>query len=172
MILKERENNIRIIEPIRLGKSAFFTYSDFSLYIVFDDNMLINVNDANNNYQLIASVSFKKLIEEWIKYADNPFYYNYVDNKKVYFVPQEVWQDGWWRRGFVVTENEPLNYATNLPQDFVELYRYKNDWFEYKPVVYSVAVSLKFVLSSDKNRWNVNKMTPEEIENEVINSRR
>ena len=148
-----------ITSAIGVGISLNPVFKDLNPQITFNGQTVEIQNNKNSSEHI--TISLGDLLSEWTSYAVNKCS-NHL-GKKYCLVPQSFW-DGAFHYGFIATMNTPLYYTTNLPQDFVELYKKESGNISYKPIAYSLANRLAFVLSQDqKNIWQVRPMTSEEI---------
>lgn len=144
---------------LRVGPSKNYVGGTLDVRMEFNGQTVEILNYKNTSERV--TIQYSDLLAKWTAYASNNCS-NYL-SKKYCIVPQYLW-DGAHHYGFVVTANTPLYYTTNLPQDFVELYKEEAGNTNYKPIGYSLALRLAFVLSPDqKNIWEIRPMTPEEI---------
>ena len=158
--------------PVLIDKEKKFTFGNnetkISIKVKFHGNDIEIVKTDDLNQKIL--ISYQDIFNEWLEFAEK---YKYSILDKIYFfVPQKIWFDDSFRNGFVISTNNPLYYTTGLPQDFVELYKtaeFPAD-YEYKPVGYSLATKLAFVLSdTQEDIWQIREMTAEEIGEEMLN---
>jgi hypothetical protein len=130
-----------------------------NIRVSFTGKTVVIRNNKNTAEQ--TTLRYPDLLEEWTKFASS--YCSTYIGKRHCLVPQNLW-DGAHRYGFVLTEGSPLYYTTNLPQDFVELYKKEDGNTTFKPAAYSLAARLAFILSpTQKKTWEVRQMTAEEV---------
>jgi len=131
----------------------------------------ISVNIEIKNQQVTISnpaqpgekilVPYGEMVSQWSNFASR--YALLVSGKRYYAIPQTIWGNNTYYSGFVVTEDAPLFYTTNLPQDYVEVFRKKDGETTYAPKAYSLPLHLTFELSTtQKNTWEVHAMTEAE----------
>ena len=168
------ENSNVICSYLARGASANRNWTNaigpISITISFNGQAVTISNSANPTEQI--TVSYSELLAQWTGFASRNA--RTIFGTKYYVVPQSLWVGG-HRNGFVVTTNSPLYYTTGLPQDFIELYKQENSTVNpnYKPVAYSLALRLAFVLLPDqKNTWEIRPMTPEEVGEAILEGAR
>lgn len=144
---------------LRVGPSKNYIGGSLDVRIEFNGQTVDILNYKNTAERV--KIPYADLLAKWTAYASRNCS-NHL-GKKYCLVPQYLW-DGARRYGFVATANTPLYYTTNLPQDYVELYKEEAGTINYKPIAYSLALRLAFVLSPDqRDIWEIRVMTPEEI---------
>lgn len=123
-------------------------------------NQQVKISDSVRPTEQIA-IPFSDMLAQWTDFAAR--YSLVVSGKKYYVVPQTLWGNNTYYRGFVVTEGAPLFYTTNFPQDYVEVSREKDGQISYTPRAYSLPLQLTFELSTtQKNTWEIREMTEAE----------
>jgi hypothetical protein len=111
-----------------------------------------------------VSIPYSELVSKWSEHASA--YCSWYAGKKYCLVPQTFWDGSYHQSGFVLSEGGPLYSTTSLPQDYVGLFREEPSSFtpSYRPIVYSLALRLAFVLSpNQKNVWEIRQMTTAEV---------
>ena len=135
---------------------------DSHLITKFDGNY-VTISNFKNPSEM-AFVYLSDLREKW-KIGASRYCSKHL-NKKYCLVPQNLWNDSREHQsGFVITENTPLYYTTSMPQDYVDLFKQRPpDYaFNFKPIAYSLALRLTFVLSDPVMQvWQIRQMTAEE----------
>lgn len=123
----------------------------------------VAVTDSYNTAQSV-SIPYSELVAKWNEHASA--FCSWHLGKKYCLVPQNFWDGSYHQSGFVLAEGSPLSAVTAFPQDYVALFREEPDTFtpSYRPIVYSLALRLAFVLSpNQKNVWEIRQMTAAEI---------
>lgn len=145
---------------LRSGSSANCIGGSLNIHLEFN-KQTVYINDNYTSEQ--ATIKYSDLLAKWASFASGTC----ADHlgKKYCLISQYLWDGFFWRYGFVATTGTPLYYTTNLPQDFVELYKDKPGNSNYKPVAYSLALRLAFVLSpfSTPTQWEIREMTSVEV---------
>jgi hypothetical protein len=121
-------------------------------------------NKVDGSSSEVAYFSYADMLNAWKKHAEK-FAVNY-NGKKLYVIPQGYVHDD--ARGipfgFILSEGNPLYYATGLPLDYVELLR-AQPWdgtVSYKPVGYSIPLGIALE-KRPGNGWGIRDITSEEI---------
>jgi len=126
--------------------------------------------DEEGNYTSLDSVEIKYLYSNWagLNKQDRVA----VFDKSFFMVPQASMDEDLWGYGYVLSEKFPVQPATGLPQDYVELFRENADGFmDFKPKAYSLALGLVFELqevNDGAGAWDVRPMLEAEMQ-EAIN---
>ncbi|HAH31129.1 MAG TPA: hypothetical protein DCL44_02325 [Elusimicrobia bacterium] len=151
-----------------VGQNMKSVFGDLEVQVIFNGQTVEIQNNKNTSEQ--ATIQYSDLVASWTSYASGNCSTHL--GTKYCLVPQYLW-NGVHRFGFVATTNTPLYYTTNLPQDFIELYKQEPSNINYKPIAYSLALRLAFILSPDqKNSWQIRPMTSEEVGEAMLNRAR
>lgn len=142
-----------------LGTDEGLVIKKFSSYLD-----MIYVNKTTGEEELVLSVKLSELAKNWA--ADAERYALKYNGRKIYAVPQVLpeYSETGNPFGFVVSEGSPLYHTTGLPLDFVEVYRYNfdTDLTLYKPVAYSIPMSIAFEKKDDGD-WDIRDINSQEL---------
>lgn len=149
---------------LRAGSEKNFQGGTLDVWIKFSGKTVEIRNNKNVAEQ--TAFQFSDLLAKWTTFA-SPYCSTYFDAKYC-LVPQRLW-DGMNHYGYVTSTSFPLYHTTNLPQDYVELYKEENGNTNFKPIAYSLPIRFAFVLSPDqKYLWGLRTMTAAEVGDAMI----
>lgn len=136
------------------GKSAI--YAKYS-------NGILSLSERSGS--IIASYRYENLLSAWEQFGKN--FTRYYGPNPQYFIPQVYWDNSkGWNYGYVVSEYAPLYPNSKLPLDFVELYRYLNSSYEFKPIAYSIPLGLSFTYLGNQGKewtWTVKELNEADL---------
>lgn len=154
---------------VRVGQSRTFIGEKLKISLEFNKPTITIRNNLLSQEQ--KTIQYSELLQQWTELASRTC----LDRlgRKICLFSQTIWDGTAWRYGFVATEGTPLYYTTNLPQEFVELYKSENGERIYKPIAYSPALLLAFmyVPRPVNGEWNIRKMTDEELGEVIVGDR-
>jgi len=160
-VIKLEDSSEKLIYSyLRVGPGRNYTGGSLNISVEFNKQTVHIRNNKNPSEQ--ATIQYSDLLAKWASFASD-LCSDYL-GKKYCFFSQSLFWDGVWRYGFVATTDTPLYYTTNLPQDFIELFKKEKGDTSLKPIAYSLALRLAFVLDPRQEyAWKIREMTSEEI---------
>jgi len=149
---------------LRAGSEKNCKGGTLDIWIKFSGKTVEIRNNKNVSEQ--AAFQFSDLLAKWTTFASS--YCSTYFDAKYCLVPQRLW-DGMNHYGYVTSTSFPLYHTTNLPQDYVELYKEENGNTNFKPIAHSLPIRFAFVLSPDqKYLWGLRTMTAAEVGDAMI----
>lgn len=151
---------------ILAGAGKNYQSGTLNVWIEFNGNFLEIKN--NNNPSESVSFSYFDLLANWEAFAFS--YCSDFLGERHCIVPQRIWNGYYNQYGFVATKGSPLYHTTNLPQDFIELFKQEAQNISFKSIAYSLPLRAAFVPSpNQKYVWQVRPMTASEIGETMVN---
>lgn len=149
---------------LRAGSEKNCQGGTLDVWIKFSGKTVEIRNNKNVSEQ--TTFQFSDLLAKWTTFASS--YCSTYFDAKYCLVPQRLW-DGMNHYGYVTSTSFPLYHTTNLPQDYVELYKEENGNTHFKPIAHSLPIRFAFVLSPDqKYLWGLRTMTAAEVGDAMI----
>jgi len=153
---------------VRVGERRTFVGEKLDVGLEFNKPTIIIRNHLNPTEQ--KTLQYSELLKAWNELALRTCSDRL--GRKICLYSQTMWDGTAWRYGFVVTEDAPLYYTTNLPQEYVELYKFEGGEWIYKPTAFSPATRLAFIYAPNVIKsWRIREMTDEELGEVIVGDR-
>ena len=159
-------SNISDRANVKLYGSDSGSIYDGMLFKADAENVHVEVYTDTIHYHPPFNTSVTKVFAAWRSFATR-FCGQHL-GRTICFVPQESINpdsetQGFTSGGYVVSQGSPTSPATNLPQDFIELYRYENGIKSFKPKAYSIPLHITLTRSEDYSYMTLTDMTEADL---------